>query len=120
MISLQQSITKKNAATQLVSQGMSRKNAIAAFSAGAAAMLGAAAVPAAVFAAEEAAAPAAAAPETTADGVPKDWGLTKQYYPVSRRAFFLSGVVPHLCTETSVALFRRRHAFSGGVIYYCS
>lgn len=60
---------------------MSRKDAIAAFSAGAAAVLGAAAVPAAVFAAEEAAAPPAAAPAVS-DGPPTDWGLTKQYYPV--------------------------------------
>ncbi|CBN76956.1 photosystem II 11 kDa protein [Ectocarpus siliculosus] len=60
-------------------EAMSRKNAIAAFSAGAAAVLGAAAVPAAVFAAEEAAAPAPAA--VSEDGPPSDWGLTKQYYP---------------------------------------
>ncbi|CAM9293407.1 unnamed protein product [Hapterophycus canaliculatus] len=58
-------------------EGMSRKNAIAAFSAGAAALLGAAAVPAVVFA-EEAAAPAATA---VSEGPPTDWGLTKQYYP---------------------------------------
>ncbi|CAN0361746.1 unnamed protein product [Pylaiella littoralis] len=64
----------------MADEGVSRKNAIAAFSAGAAAMLGAAAVPAAVFAAEEAAAPAVA-PAATSDGPPKDWGLTKQYYP---------------------------------------
>ncbi|CAM9784494.1 unnamed protein product [Scytosiphon promiscuus] len=58
-------------------EGMSRKNAIAAFSAGAAALLGAAAVPAVVFA-EEAVAPAATA---VSEGPPTDWGLTKQYYP---------------------------------------
>lgn len=66
-----------------VLQGMSRKDAIAAFSAGAAAVLGAAAVPAAVFAAEEAAAPAEA--PVVSDGPPTDWGLTKQYYPVRDR-----------------------------------
>lgn len=63
---------------------MSREDAIAAFSAGAAAVLGAAAVPAAVFAAEEATATADAAPAVSA-GPPTDWGLTKQYYPVRER-----------------------------------
>lgn len=61
---------------------MSRKNAIAAFSAGAAGLLlgSAVAVPS-VFAAEEASAPAAA-PAAARDSPPTDWGLTKQYYPV--------------------------------------
>lgn len=56
---------------------MSRNNAIASFSAGAAAVL-LGSVP--VLAADEAAAPAATA--TASDGPPTDWGLTKQYYPV--------------------------------------
>eukprot|EP00903_Cladosiphon_okamuranus_P013551 g12622.t2 len=60
-------------------EGMTRKDAIAAFSAGAGALLGAATVPAAAFAAEEAAAPTEA--PVASDGPPTDWGLTKQYYP---------------------------------------
>lgn len=58
---------------------MSRKNAIAAaFSAGAAGLL----LSSAPVLAEEAAAPAKA-PAAAGDGPPTDWGLTKQYYPVS-------------------------------------
>jgi len=57
---------------------VSRKNAIASFATGAAALLGAAAAPAVVFADE------AAAPPAVPDGPPNDWGLTKQYYPVRR------------------------------------
>lgn len=58
---------------------MSRKNAIAAaFSAGAAGVL----LSSAPVLAEEAAAPATA-PAAAGDGPPTDWGLTKQYYPVS-------------------------------------
>lgn len=49
---------------------------IAAFSAGATGVLVGAAAPA--FAAEEATAPA-----VDESGPPTDWGLTKQYYPVS-------------------------------------
>eukprot|EP00904_Undaria_pinnatifida_P007382 jgi/Undpi1/3774/HiC_scaffold_16.g07143.m1 len=57
-------------------EAMSRKNAIASFSVGAAAVL-LGSVP--TLAADEAAAPAA--PATATDGPPTDWGLTKQYYP---------------------------------------
>ena len=110
----------------LRSQGMSRKDAIAAFSAGAAAVLGAAAVPAAVFAAEEAAAPTEAAPAVS-DGPPTDWGLTKQYYPV-RHKERKRGRQAHTHTHTHTAGFcvdvilpvLPEHGLGTSCIYRCS
>lgn len=66
---------------------MSRKSAIAAFSAGAAGLLLGSAP---VIAAEEAAAPPAAPAE--GDGPPTDWGLTRQYYPVSTTTAALESI----------------------------
>lgn len=71
---------------------MSRKNAIASFSVGAAAVL-LGSVP--TLAADEAAAPAA--PATATDGPPTDWGLTKQYYPVRGFPVVGGGALSHTC-----------------------